>query len=224
MPYGAHALVALQGDWASSDGANEVWQFGVRVTEGSGGGFLQDPQGYCGALATPISTWFAAATSGMSAFARLRMLKVNNINPDGSYADPVTHLHDYGAGVTGGVPAVQDHVLSLAYSWTTNAVSRGPGARGRVYPPNPTYTLNGAFTVTNADVDKALAAAKALLNAIGAAPTGGDLDHAAFPCIASKTDGTRHPINNVSVDSVYDVQRRRKNRLTAVRHSSVWPT
>src|SRR5690242_4004154 len=150
--YGPHALIAFAGDWATSDGTGEVWQFGLRVVEGTPGGFLCDPQGFCDALAgtasTGVRSWFALAANGMSTNARLRLLKVNNINPDGTYHEPLTHLHDYGAGITGGSAQTMDGICSLAYTWETNVVSRGPGSRGRIYPPNPTYGLNGAFTVT----------------------------------------------------------------------------
>src|SRR5690242_9263100 len=191
-----HALVAFQGDWATADATGEVWQFGVRVSTGDPhGDWLSDPQAYCAAIATPIATWFGAASTGMVSSARLRTLKVNNINPDGSYADPNTHLHDYGAGVFGAAAPVGDMAMSLAITWESNEVSRGPGARGRIYPPNAGYGMNGAFTVTNASATAAANAGKALLNLLLA-----QNDAAGFlvtPVISSRTSARAYGIGHV---------------------------
>lgn len=224
MAYPGHAYVSLDGDWTTSDASDEVWQFGIRVRGNTGApdnGFLQGPQAYCDAIATGIGTWFSNSGHQMANTARLRMLKVNNIGPDGKYRDPTTHQHDYGSGIVGANGINGSGILSTAYSFQGSDISRGPGARGRCYPPNVSILAGASFTTSTAQANVHLAAALALLEILTIdEPTGGALVR---PFIVSKGTpasggvGRSQTISRVSVDTVIDVQRRRKNRVTGTR-------
>jgi hypothetical protein len=220
VSFGPHALCEISGDWTDSDSSREVWTFGLRVIR-SGGGHLNDPDAYIGDCYAALSAWFSNVNNQISAKARLRTLKVNNINPDGTYVDPTTHFHDYGAGVVGGAAALHPSDMSLVYSWGTSAQSRGPGARGRVYPPNPTIAMATAFSISSANQTVAVNAAKALLT-VFARDSDGD-GHLINPVIASRINGKINVIDQVKVGLVYDVQRRRRNRIAESYALSTYP-
>jgi hypothetical protein len=222
MAYGPHALLSFNGSWTSADAADEVWAFGIRLTTGTpAGGFLADPQTYVDAIADDVASWFSGAESRILALAQLDVLKCNNIDAAGHYADPTTHQHVYASpGPHGNTANLGSAIQSTAYSFTTGATS-GRARRGRIYPPNAPLNMAGAFVQAQADVAAHVAAAVALLTLITInEPTGGLLVQ---PCIASKIDGTVRSINGVSVDSIVDVQRRRKNRAAGTRTAGDWP-
>ena len=118
-----------------------------------------------------------------------------------------THLRDYSPVVAGGSGQFAPAFCSLAFTWET-AKLRGPGHRGRIYPPNPAGTLGTALRVNDSTRDTGAAAGKALLavlhNASGANGT------KPSPVVASKVDGSLTPITGCSCDNIVDVQRRRK--------------
>lgn len=218
--YLTHTLIALTGNWISTAASNEVWQFGVRVVSGGDGtGPLTDPQAYADDIASDIASWFSSPDSGMSADAQLQLLKVNNINPDGTYADPVTHEHEYASGLVGGNSTTLDGISSLCYSWTTPR-ARGLAHRGRVYPPNCTYTLAGPFAVNEASQEAALLAAGAFLDAL---TSGTDDGSAPIPTVQSKVgSGAFTGITGIEVGSRYDSQRRRANRIVESYAAAAW--
>lgn len=215
MGFLPHALVQFGGTLAALSGPSEIWSCGIRVTKpvpGGGGGYLDDPQAVANALAGPLATWFGTAANGMSADASLKFLKVNNIDPNGHYADSSTHQ---AASITrsGGGTPVAPSFCSIALTLESN-VSRGHAHRGRIYLPNYCYTPIGA-QISSADVAKVLAAGKALLTLLQSPVAGSVLT---TPVICSKLGaGTTRVIDHLSVDNVYDYQSRRKDRLSATR-------
>lgn len=220
MAYANHALIQFNGDWGSNaDALKETWSFGIRVCRGSTATYLTDPQTYANNLGPAVKTWWTATANGMSSNARLLTLKVNNINPAGHYADPNTHLYTLIQPCVGGATPWMDHCLTLAWTWRTN-MARGRANHGRVYPPNPSYQLAGLFTVSSTNANAQLTAAKALLTIIS---TTLDAGTAVTPVVTSKIDGTTNAINKVEVDTIYDVQRRRKKSAVGVRVASAWP-
>lgn len=213
MAYKNHALVALVGGFNTPDMANEVWQCGIRVYTGDpSNDWLAGPQAYCDVIAPLIGTWFHGGAV-FDSKAVLKTVKVNNINPAGHYAETVTH--QTAVNVAGGAAGINPLFVSLATTLETgNTVGRA--RRGRIYLPTTATTGPGlGVQVTPADRDAVRDKVKALLAILlRNEPTGGLLVR---PCIASKVDGTIHDINGVSVNSVLDVQRRRKNRAAATR-------
>jgi len=147
-------------------------------------------------------------------------VKCNNIAPDGTYVDPVTHIRDVSTSAQpAGTPRVPD-ILSLCISWSTG-LARGRASKGRIYLP--VYGLNatdaGRMDITPTDQNNFITFGQALLdafsNSAGIAPV--------VPVIASKLDGSIHPITGVRVGNIIDVQRRRKNALTETYVSGTWP-
>src|SRR5579862_1811731 len=66
MAYAPHAMIAFVGKWNVTAAADEVWQFGIRVTSGTpDGGHISDCQAFADAIATDVGTWFGAGTSQM---------------------------------------------------------------------------------------------------------------------------------------------------------------
>lgn len=223
MPFSPHALVSLGGNWGAgnADAAKETWNFGIRLTTGTpAGGYLGDPQAYANKIGPGIKTWWAAASSSMSQYALLQYIKVNNILPNGKYKDPITHQYLTGLPVGGAGSHTQNGILSLAWTFRTD-LGRGRAGHGRVYPPNPCYTMtSGIFSTVSANATLQLTAAKAFLSILLAQLDG---TTAVAPCVASRIGGEIGVIQSVEVDTIYDVQRRRKKRAIGTRVSSVWP-
>lgn len=218
MAYTPHVLVAFGGTW--TDALSEVWECTVRILADGGGGVTIDPDAYLADVAPQLGTWFSNAPNMMSNNAMLKWVKANHIKADGTYLDPAnTHVYDYGTAHQGGTGNAIPGYCSLAYTWET-AAARGPGHRGRIYPPN---TVLGAtahtFTVTATQRDaNAVAGAgvlAALKNTAGANGTKGT------PVVASKVNGALVHITGCTSDDVYDVQRRRKNRIKPTRSALV---
>lgn len=220
MPFAPHALVQLQGGYNTTDAPKEVWTMGIRVRRTGTTGFLSAPDAYLADIQAGISSWFSTTAHQISNRAVLKLLKVNNINADGHYVDTVTHQHDYGAGIAGGITPTCSADNSLVYTWTTDS-SRGLAHIGRVYPPNNTITISGAVSVSTADVTVAVSAAKALLSVLNINSDGDST--LVRPVICSKKDASYKVITGVKVGSVYDTQRRRRNRAPEVYGVSVWP-
>jgi|SRR5664279_691300 len=214
MAYTPHVLFAFGGSWATD--SSEVWECTVRLKADGGGGDTLDCAAYLTATATQMSSWFSASDNGMSTAATLRWIKANHIGADGNYADKTTtHVYDYGTPSTGGVLAGSiPGFCSLAYTWET-ANARGPGHRGRIYPPNNTYNPSSSvFKVSGTAATANAAAGAQLLNALKASSGAG---LTATPVIASKVNGAIVNITGCTSDNIYDVQRRRKNRVVGTR-------
>lgn len=214
--YTPHYLVAFGGDFVGETG--EGWECTLRVTEASGGDVL-DPVAYLAAIKTPLSTWFAAATSKMTVESRLSWIKCNRIGPDGRYSDKAnSHRTDYATPVSGSASSAAPAFISLAYTWETGN-ARGRAHRGRMYPPSG-YNCSSAMQVSTTDRDAAAAAGKALL-AVFANAAGSNVQTKPMPSIYSGLDATVHAITGVSVNSTYDVQRRRKAQVKGTRSAIV---
>lgn len=213
MAYQKHALVQLVGGFNTTDLADEVWTCGVRVsTHEAAGWWLAGPQAYCDVVAPLIGTWFHTGAI-FDSRATLKLVKVNNITSTGHYADPTTHQTV--VTTNGGAAGILPLFCSLATTFETGNTT-GRARRGRVY--FPTAAALGSATGVTTDTttrDATRDKVKALLTILlRNEPTGGALVQ---PCIASKIDASLNDINGVSVNSVFDVQRRRKNRALGTR-------
>jgi hypothetical protein len=215
MAYQKHALVAIIGKWNTTDLAREVWQIGIRVSiHAAAGWWLANPATYMAAIKPGIQTWFNSATQFPNS-ASLSYLKVNNINPDGSYVGPTTNVTTL-AATGGGSPAMPAFV-TLAATLETG-ITLGQARRGRIYLPTAlALGSSKGVTCSTVDRDSLRAKVKDLLTVLLInEPTGGALVQ---PGIYSKIGAAVNDINGVSVNDVFDVQRRRKNRAVATRSS-----
>lgn len=214
-----HVLFAFGGGLVSSGSTKgEIWQCGIRGT-GPQDGWLADPDTYLEEVASGLSTWFGSAGAQLGVHANLEFLKVNNITPEGKYADLTTHQVDYQTPVNGGntmnVPAFN----CLAWSWTTVA-KRGPGHTGRIYPP-VALPSGQASTVPQSLQTACVAAAQDLLNIVINAGGTEEL----VPCVVSSVgSGSARNITGVRVGNVIDVQRRRKEQIPETYETGVFPT
>lgn len=213
MAYTPHVLVAFGGSW--TDTPSEVWECTVRILADGGGGVTIDPDAYLAAIHAPLGAWFSAVGTKMASSATLKWLKANHIGADGKYVDETTtHLYDYPAPPVGGVAQAQPGYCTLAYTWET-ALLRGPGHRGRIYPPNCVYASATAFTVGASQRDNNAANGVALLTVLKNAA--GENGTKGTPVVASKVNGAVTHIIGCTSDDIMDVQRRRKNRAVGTR-------
>lgn len=225
-----HTYVGFGGTLNTGATYPEIWTCGVRVIDVAAGALpLADPQGYADEIATTLQAWYTHAPSGggqqgFPATATLEWLKVNNILPDGKYADGITHGHNYSPAVPGAVTVAghvfQPDIMSLAISWTTD-YKRARAGKGRIYLPNYHVAMlePGGMTTQVGYTSYWLATGQALLDVLrNSAGT-----HQATPVICS-TFGDHHPITGVRVGSTLDVQRRRKSAVPETYAAGPWPT
>lgn len=211
MVYAPHTLIAFGGTLAASfaGGTDDEWQCGIRAVQlDDHSSPIKNPQGYLDAIAPHMATWFAAPANLMSTGATLDWIKVNSIGPDGKYSDPsVVHRHDFTPPIQGGVIPIVPDILSLCWSWRT-AKTRGPGSKGRIYPPNNTTGSSPSMGVGGTDRGRHITAAQALMSIISIGD--GDLAEGTA-VIASKVNATNTPITEIWIGSIYDVHRTRKD-------------
>lgn len=204
MAYTEHILVTLSGTL----GANEIWSCGMRFKN------LTDP----GAPTIPDSAgldvmvedcWpdvadvWDNAGSGIPGNVGLQFLKINVIEPDGKYRDPVTHLHEWKPPVPAGGAAQTPDFTTTCISLLTG-FNRGRAHRGRVYWPNFGLPLSSVVP-SKVDASARNGALNWMLSLIGALSPVGDL------IVASGLDGTIRKVTRLECGDILDVQRRRKN-------------
>lgn len=218
MAWSPHARVVFGG--ALNDLGllgSDIWQCTVNVVP------LDMVEGWCdpylAAIQAPLKTWFTAVASEMSTNADLRFIKANLIGADGHYSNPtVTHRFDYTSIGVGAKAPTMPGYLSLAMSWST-ALTRGPGSKGRIYPPNaPTAAGSGQSVANSTSTNNAMNAAKALLTVLASTTT-----TQATPVIASGVNAAVTPITGVRCGNLIDVQRRRRNSINETYVAAAWP-
>lgn len=219
MPYSPHVLFAMQG--TLTDAPGEMWECTMRLQLGAQNGTdTLDIPAWLASIQTPLGAWFSAGASGMAIAARLNTIKANAIKADGTYLHPTnTNTLTYATPKPGTQGGAVPGFCSLCYTWHTSR-NRPPGARGRMYPPNFGYLMFSSFTVQSSDLTAAQTAAKGFLTVL-ANTAASNVALRAVPVIASKVDGSLQPVTGVSVNNVYDVQRRRKNRVQGARTAVV---
>ena len=218
MAYPRHWLLTIHGSFQSYN-AGEIWSINIRGVPGVTRDYGAEDAALTD-MKSAVQTWFGTPGNRIRSDAQLEGLKLNEIGPDGKYAHPVTHQVAYGAGVTGGDPPLWPTFVCVVWSWST-AAARGPGSKGRVYPPNtPGSATTGHTTIDSTEQGHQKDSAKALLSAISN-PGGGNFPFA--PRVVSKVGAAINVINGVRVGSVLDVQRRRKDQFVETYVSAAWP-
>lgn len=218
MPYGPHAKVVFGGNLNNLGTAGvDVWQCNVNISPLS----LTDAfcDAYLAAIQAGLKTWFTGGTNLMSNVADLRFVKCNLIGTDGKYTNPtVTHRFDYTSIGVGPTVPNMPATNTLAFGWST-ALMRGPGSKGRIYPPFAAASaLAGGSVATSGNIASAVTSAKALLTVLASSST-----TAAVPIVASGVNAALTPITGVRIGNLIDSQRRRRNAINETYSSSTWP-
>lgn len=213
--YTPHTLIEFGGSIISANG-NDIWACGLRVVDFNNFGPLPSPGTYMESIAAALSSFFSASTHHIGAAATLQYLKVNNIGADGKYADKAnTNRHDY-SGVVGGAAATGTPAfIGLVGTWET-ANARGLAHRGRMYLPNYALSCSGNEVSTTLR-DSVRSDYVALYSVLCTHFDSGANE--AVGIVASGKNGTWNQITGVTVDTVVDVQRRRKNATAGQRSS-----
>lgn len=211
--YTPHTLIEFGGSIVSANG-NDIWACGLRVVDNNALGPLPDPATYMESIASGLSSWFSASTHHIGPAATLLYLKVNNIGADGKYADKAnTNRHDF-ASVAGGASSTGTPAfIGLVGTWET-ANARGLAHRGRMYLPN--YALSCSGNEVSTTLRDSVRSDYVSLYAVLCThfDTGAN---EAIGIVASGKNGAFNQITGVSVDTVVDVQRRRKNATAGAR-------
>lgn len=221
MPYADHFLVQFGGRIGAVGG--EIWSCGIRIKLQNDSPLADfNPEEYLDDNAVPaLSAWIARATSKISSGTFLEFVKCNQIGPDGRYVDgAVTHERFLAVPVAGGAGSgTLPWQACVVLSWETNAATRGPASKGRIYSPTPTVSVNastGLFVAGDA-LGMAQSAATLLNTLDDSVGVSGQIR----PHIMSEVGGAFNEINRVRVDNRVDVQRRRANQVVPL--SSVVP-
>lgn len=219
-----HALFEFGGTLETAASTpNEIWSCGIRVvsfnnqgalTESTVEGFLDALVGGQHGIIQTIGAWYSSPASQMAVTSVLKWVKLNNISPNGKYTNPgTTHRRD--VNVAGNFSAQLPSFLSLAMTWET-AKTRGRAHRGRIYPPNYTYSCTGA-KISTANRDANATAGQNLIKLVNNAHCDDAGTDRLEAVIASRIDGSFNPITGVTSDDIFDVQRRRKNAAVPLR-------
>lgn len=226
MPtYTEHMLIAFGGTWYAE--AADGWECTLRVSSDGGGGGVLNEDLYLNDIVPNLKTWFNTARNGLSNQAQLTYVKCNRIGADGRYIDKsITHRKDFTA-VLGGAPSYGPAFLSICTTLHTAAL-RGRGHMGRIYLPNNTKPMSTSLQISAGDALAVAQSTRRLLQLIKnpvAAPSGwtpdawaaGSSSVSPTPGIYSGVDASVHVITATSADTVYDVQRRRKEQIKGTR-------
>lgn len=153
-------------------GGIETFSFSMSIVPDFPGGEIdQSPDAVPAGIVSAFSDWFASPY--ISNAARLTVLKLNEIGPDGRYVSTGnTVLHDYGPTGPAGTGTVKiAPQIALAVTLRT-ARSRGRAHAGRFYVPVPAMTLGEDGRVPDGQVVNFLTTTVTLLNEINEALPG----------------------------------------------------
>lgn len=205
-------------------GVLEIWSFGLRIgsvdgtsgvaTGAASGTVLSD-------IKTDLAKWWNSMPTLFPTTTRLRAFKFNAIGPDGKYLSKTTSLGgDWGsAGLPGGSStSALPPQCSVAVTLTT-AGTRGLAAKGRIFlPPMVTGIVTSGGAMAAATAQSIQTNTATLLTDLNNWP---GVDAAGDPgnvVVASAVrEGSMQLVTGVSVGTVVDTQRRRRNALVEAR-------
>lgn len=208
MPYAPHFRVSALG--RIGNGA-ERFSYGINV-QGSG-----DPRateaGWTD-VAGDIKTFHTSVGAGIAAHCVLESVKVASIGPDGKYLHDALEIAITGGAGSGNGGGVFPPQIALSVSLLTNR--RGPGGRGRLYLPCPTYNVDATngFQISAGAAGLVATAVRDLLNNIRNAPGLDNVNNSLDPLpVVASTKGTNTEIIGVRVGRVLDTIRSRRGAL-----------
>lgn len=194
--------VSFIGSWVNSRLAEEVWQFGFKVSRN--GTEYDTPQDFADDAGPLLKAkWTGTGNVGVTDACQLDRIKFAPIQANGHYeTEPgVYNASAAKSPTSGGVMSPQ---VTLAVT-TVADVFRGPGRYGRFYLPSPVPNNNGFLT--SAKTLEVANWAKSLFTTLMT-----DTEKAYTP-VHVKPGGELAGITEIWVGDLYDTQRRRRNKL-----------
>lgn len=159
------------------------------------------------AIVTAISAYHSSGSGSLSAVAKMKTIKLNEIGVDGRYTSPNTVRHDFTtpvAGAGGNYPPAQ---VALAISLLT-PIQRGRAHQGRYYLPAPNLTGTSTGGLLVASQDMYLAAAKTMIEAVNNA-----MKPYRVAVVSNIGPGTFQLVTGVRVGAVLDTMRSRRKKI-----------
>lgn len=152
--------------------------------------------------------WFTRTTSRISTVATLEVVKVNVIGIDGRYRNESETFQFEAPAVTRGAnsSAAAAPQLSCAISLVTNK-RRGPGSKGRFYPPAPVVFAEGDGLITVAEAQGMADSAATLITALNG------LHSYDVGVTSAVGTGYSNVVRSVRVGRVIDTIQRRRSAL-----------
>lgn len=215
MPYAPGPYIGqhLYLQWGGKLPGNEQWSCGLRMsTRNSGPWVPEDAATMITAAKTAIQAFHVRVGTMISPKALLSFVKLNMIEPDGTYSLDTTNqqvLADIpGTGTDFGMP----NQIALAVS-TETGFSRGPAHRGRFFLPIPGIQVNTDGLINAVDATAVKTSCGTLLTALNAINTKYGV------AVHSRKLGspTQRMITGFTVGRVLDTQRRRRRSLLETR-------
>nr|CRY96781.1 hypothetical protein [uncultured prokaryote] len=201
----AHKRVNFYGTLLqTTGGGSEIFEFGYADSS------ALTNQALSAALLPVMQTAWTASTNAVSEYARLDGCRVESIDATGkvtsSYA--TTGTRPVGGSVAATV-TILSHAITLE---TATPNDHGGMVRGRFYPPAYVSVEGATSLLTTIQTY-----ANAWRGIVAGLVTAGSI-----PVVASVTSGGQlAPVTAVSVDTVIDTIRRRKNHVTSQRSTAV---
>lgn len=221
MAYPKHWLLSFGGTL----GGRDEWVCGIRMRLADG--FFPPPAGVDEEAAMAnyenvLGNWFISPSMNFTQQAILKFIKLNEIGPDGKYADKTqTHRRDLTThwGGYSGSPRPLDQALCITF--TTDA-QRGKASKGRIYMPAAIFILTDAGTYTAADCQTMATATAQMLTGLAPSDVTGGLEPAVVsPGVRGDLEGGSRRITGVRIGDVPDRQRRRRENTPEVYKSAV---
>lgn len=215
MTYAPHFLLSFGGTLAADQ---EQWANNIRLGPPLGGTFgaITNPEGALDDIETDLRTLFGTPNMGASSDVKVRWIKLNEIGPDGRYANQSETHAKYLEGTEvfagPGTPSLPPQ-CSVAVSWTTGR-SRGPGSKGRVFVPRPSFGVDPAGRISSATVATMVTAWTTFIQNLNNWP-GLDWPNSPVAVVASNVGapGPMEQITGVRIGDVMDTQRRRRESI-----------
>jgi hypothetical protein len=214
MPYPQHWRLAFGGSLYGS----EDWSCNLKLGKvGALQGATINPETLIDDCVTDIGNFLKGIYSGLSPAADLRWVKLNEIGPEGRYADPSRTVARYltGAAIVKNTSSTAAPLPQAALAFTLHSArTRGPLSKGRIFIP--TYFSPSSLTEpriaegTAASAAGAMAAFVRALNNWPGTDTSGLAVVNVSPGGRGLPDGGMDAVTAVSVGRVIDTQRRRR--------------
>ena len=216
MAFPRHWLFTFGGTLADRD----EWVCGIRMRLADG--FAPPPDGVAENAAMEayeplLRALFTDPGMMLTSQADLRFLKLNEIGPEGRYANQSqTFRRDLTTPIPGSSSRTVPLDQALCVTLLTSA-QRGKASKGRFYLPGTTQTLEQTGTFTASACQAMAASLATFLNGLAPSDLTGGLEPAVVsPGVQSDPEGGSRRVSGVQVGNQPDRQRRRRENTPEV--------